>query len=311
MSRTPVGERLSPDYHSPRLPTRRTRVLLALLGRSWPPMPVFRLCSRGRRGERGNHPQCVRLRPHTSSATAATRVVGSPGPLSCSEGRVGRVSHAPGSPMLPVQALCHPPLTSAHRGANGIGVRALAEVPRSAPARCDRRRCRGGGGRQPCGRKHSGEEGCSSVVKRASPGQVPVARRRHRGVVCRGRGAERRQARARHRTASRAFRALSCLRDRGVLDGGRRALSPITDHRNVKTRTWWIVREPMVGCCLPKPTVRQRPHRSSTRAVCDTPEPLDGETPLPRVMGICSVPCVALAGPGKRRHAPGVCGRHS
>jgi hypothetical protein len=33
----------------------------------------------------------------------------------------------------------------------------------------------------------------------------------------------------------------------GGLDGGRRALSPITDHRNVKTRTWWIVREPMVG----------------------------------------------------------------
>jgi hypothetical protein len=41
----------------------------------------------------------------------------------------------------------------------------------------------------------------------------------------------------------------------GGLDGGRRALSPITDHRNVKTRTWWIVREPRVGCGLPKPTV--------------------------------------------------------
>jgi hypothetical protein len=227
MGRTPVGERRSPTHCCPRLPTQRTRVLLALLGRSWHPMPVFRLCSRGRRGERGNHPRCVRLRPHASSATAATRVVGSPGPLSCAE---GRVSHAPGSPMLPVQALCHPPLTSAHRGANDIGVRALAEVPGSAPARCDRRRCRGGGGRQPCGRKHAGEEGCSSVVKRASPGQVPVARRRHRGVVCRGRGAERRQARARHRTASRAFRALSCLRDRGgsMAGDGRCRPSPTT-----------------------------------------------------------------------------------
>jgi len=47
--------------------------------------------------------------------------------------------------MLPVQALCHPPLTSAHRGANGIGVRVLAEVPGSAPTRRTRRRGCGGG----------------------------------------------------------------------------------------------------------------------------------------------------------------------
>jgi len=230
MSRTPVGERLSPAYRRPRLPTRRTRVLLALLGRSWHTMPVFRLCSRGRRGERGDHPQCVRLRPHASSATAATRVVGAPGPLSCAESSVGLVSNAPGSPMLPVQALCHPPLTSAHRGANGIWVRALAEVPGSAPARRNRRGCRGGGGRQPCWRKHACEEGCASVVKRASPGQVPVARRRHRGVAGRGRGAERRHARARHRTASRAFRALSWLRDsRSLMEvDGRCRQSPNT-----------------------------------------------------------------------------------
>src|SRR5215475_5955647 len=51
MSRTPVGERLSPAYRRPRLPTRRTRVLLALLRRAWHPMPVFRLCSWGRRGK--------------------------------------------------------------------------------------------------------------------------------------------------------------------------------------------------------------------------------------------------------------------
>ena len=115
------------------------------LGRSWHTMPVFSLRYWGRRGWRGDHPRCVRLRPQASSATAATRVVGSPGPLSCYEGSVGLVSHAPGSPMLPVQALCHPPLTSAHRGANGMWVSALAEVPGGAPALRDSRRCRGGG----------------------------------------------------------------------------------------------------------------------------------------------------------------------
>ena len=51
------------------------------------------------------------------------------------------------------------------------------------------------------------------MVRLASPGQGPVARRRHQGVACRGRSAERRHAPARHRTASRVFRALSCLRD--------------------------------------------------------------------------------------------------
>ena len=129
----------------------------------------------------------------------------------------------PGSRILPVQALCHPPLTSAHRGANGLWVRALAEVPGSALARRDRRRCRGGGGRQPWLRKHACQEGYSSVVRRANPGQAPVARRRHRGGACRGRGAERRPARARHRTASRAFQAPSCLRDsRSSMEGDRR-----------------------------------------------------------------------------------------
>jgi hypothetical protein len=218
------------------------------LGRSWHTMPVFSLRYWGRRGWRGDHPRCVRLRPQASSATAATRVVGSPGPLSCYEGSVGLVSNAPGSPMLPVQALCHPPLTSAHRGANGTGVRALAEVPGSAPARRDGRRCRGGasgggGGRQPSWRKHAGEERCSSVVRRASPGQVPVARRRHRGVAGRGRCAERRQARTRHRTTSHAFRALSCLRDsRCSMEGD--------------------------GRCRPSPNTGIL---SSTRAVCYTP----------------------------------------
>jgi hypothetical protein len=88
----------------------------------------------------------------------------------------------------------------------------------------------GGDGRQPCWRKHAWEEGCSSVVRRASPGQVPVALRRHRGVACRGRCAEQRHARARHRTASRAFRALSCLRDsRCSMEGdGRCRQSPNT-----------------------------------------------------------------------------------
>jgi hypothetical protein len=225
MGRTPVGERRSPAYHRPRLPTRRTRVLLALLRRSWPTMPVFRLCSRGRRGERGDHPQCVRLRPHTSSATAATRVVGSPGPLSCSEGRVGRVSHAPGSPMLPVQALCHPPLTSAHRGANGIGVRALAEVPGNAPARCDRRRCRGGGGRQPCGRKHACAEG---VLERGEAGE-PWS-----GACCSVTTPRRRLQRQRRRAAACACAPSHSQPSlpgsvvparQSVLDGGRRTSS--------------------------------------------------------------------------------------
>jgi hypothetical protein len=67
----------------------------------------------------------------------------------------------------------------------------------------------------------------------------------------------------------------------------------------------------MVGLCLPKPTVQQRPHLSSTRAVCYTPEPPDRAIILPRVTGICTAPCVSLAGPGKRRHAFGVCGRHA
>jgi hypothetical protein len=66
-----------------------------------------------------------------------------------------------------------------------------------------------------CWRRQACEEGRSSLVRRASPGQVAVARRRHRGVACRGRCTERRHARTRHRTASRAFRALSCLRDSG------------------------------------------------------------------------------------------------
>ena len=88
----------------------------------------------------------------------------------------------------------------------------------------------GGGGRQPCLRKHACEEGSSSMVRQASLGQEPVALRRRRGVVCRGRGAERRHARARHRTASRAFRALSCLRDsRALMEGdGRWRPSPNT-----------------------------------------------------------------------------------
>jgi hypothetical protein len=68
------------------------------------------------------------------------------------------------------------------------------------------------------------------VVRRTSPGQEPVARRRHRGVACRGRCAERRHARMRHRTARRAFRALSCLRDsRSSMEGdGRCRQSPNT-----------------------------------------------------------------------------------
>src|SRR5437660_1659209 len=39
-----------------------------------------------------------------------------------------------------------------------------------------------------------------------------------------------------------------------VLDGGRRALSPSTEHQKVETRTWWIVRELIVGFCLLEPT---------------------------------------------------------
>jgi hypothetical protein len=81
----------------------------------------------------------------------------------------------------------------------------------------------GGGGRQPWLSKHACEEGCSSMVRRASPDQVPVALRRHRGVARRGRCAARRHVRTRHRTTSDAFRALSCLRDsRSSMEGDER-----------------------------------------------------------------------------------------
>src|SRR4029453_6910155 len=90
MGRTPVGERLSPAHSGPRLPTRRTRVLLPL---PWSIMAYHACLQSTLLGEtcleRGDPPRCVRLRPQASSATAATRVVGSPGPLSCSEGSVG------------------------------------------------------------------------------------------------------------------------------------------------------------------------------------------------------------------------------
>jgi hypothetical protein len=218
--------------------------------------------------------------------------------------------------MLPVQALCHPPLTSAYRGAHGIWVRALAEVPGGTPTRRDRRRCRGGGVWRRGRTTSMVEQACleGGVLEHGEAGE-PWS-----GACCAAttpRGRLQRQMSRAAACVCATSHSQPCLPGsvvptrQAVLAGGRRALSPITEHQKVETRTWWIVREPMVGFCFLEPTVRQCPHRSSTRAVCYTPEPPDGEPILPRVTCICGAPCVSLAGPGKRRHAPGVCGRYS
>jgi hypothetical protein len=108
-------------------------------------------------------------------------------PRSCDEGRVGLACHAPGSPVLPLQALCHRPLPSPHRGANGMRVSALEEAPGDAPALRDSPRGRGEGvwcrwqTTALCQRRQAGQEECQSVMMQGSPRQVLVALRRHRG----------------------------------------------------------------------------------------------------------------------------------
>jgi hypothetical protein len=128
----------------------------------------------------------------------------------------------PGSPVLSLQALCHRPLTSPHRCANGREVSELEEAPNDAPPLRASMRCRGGGvwrrwrTTAMCQRRQACHEECQSLVRRASPRQVPVALRRHRGVARIGECSERQHAHARHRTARRAFGAMSCLRDTGA-----------------------------------------------------------------------------------------------
>jgi hypothetical protein len=113
-------------------------------------------------------------------------------------------------------------LSRPHRCTNGMRVSSLEEAPGDAPARRESPRCRGDGvwrrwrTTAMLQRRHACHEECESLVRRASPRQVLVALRRHRGVACGGGCSERRHAFGRHRIPRCAFRALSCLRDRGV-----------------------------------------------------------------------------------------------
>ena len=149
-------------------------------------------------------------------------------------------------------------------------VRTWAEVPGDAPTRRDSRRCRGGGvwrrGRLAAGAddSHVGE---STPVRRGI--ERGEAGEPWSGACCSvttPRSRLQRQMRRAAACACATSHSQPCLPGsvvpsrQSVLDGGRRALSPITEHRNVETRTGWIVQEPMVGLCLPKPTVRQSYH---------------------------------------------------
>jgi hypothetical protein len=129
-----------------------------------------------------------------------------------------------------------------------MGVRALAEVPGGAPVLRDRRRCRGGGvwrrGRTTAMLEKARLGG--GVLERGEAGE-PWS-----GACCAATTPRRRLQRQMRRAAACAgapSHSQPCLPGsvvpsrQSVLDGGRRALSPITEHRNVETRTWWIVRE--------------------------------------------------------------------